>query len=89
MPQETAFFYPSGEISGLAVLGFADEVDWIDSSMFVLAVLFKLHQQKVLHLKRARASTDVTLSRAERVLTDMIDGPYASMAKALGVRTAF
>ena len=34
----------------LAVIGFAEEVDWIDSSMFVPAMLFKLHQENVLYL---------------------------------------
>ncbi|MCY4609941.1 MAG: hypothetical protein OXD40_15320 [bacterium] len=38
----------------LGVVGFAEEVDWVDSSMFVLAMLFKLHQERVLNLKRAR-----------------------------------
>ena len=41
----------------LGVVGFDEEVDRIDSSMFVLALLFKLHQEKVLNLKRARHST--------------------------------
>ena len=78
------------KISGaLAVVGFADEVDWVDSSMFVLAILFKLHQEDVLKLKRARPSTPARRSRAETVITTMIAGPYASMAKSLGVRTAF
>ena len=73
----------------LAVIGFAEEVDWIDSSIFVLAMLFKLHQENVLHLKRARRSTKATISRAEKVITTMIKEPYASMAKSLGVRTEF
>ena len=73
----------------LGVMGFAEEVDWVDSSMFVLAMLFKLHQEKVLNLKRARHSTDARRSRAETVITTMIEGPYASVADSLGVRTAF
>ena len=77
-------------ISGaLAVVGFADEVDWVDSSMFVLAMLFKLHQEKVLSPKRARQSTRAKRSRTETVITTMINGPYASMAESLGLRTAF
>ena len=78
------------EISGaLAAVGFANEVDWVDSSMFVLAMLFKLHQGGVLSLKRATQSTEARRSRVENVIRAMIDGPYASMAKSLGVRTAF
>ena len=73
----------------LGVVGFAEEVDWVDSSMFVLAMLFKLHQEDVFNLKRARRSTDVKRSRAETVISDMIEGPYASMKDSLGVRTAF
>ena len=76
----------------LAVVGFAEEVDWVDSSMFVLAMLFKLHQGGVLSLKRATQSTEARRSRVENVIKAMIDeqdGPYASLAKSLGVRTAF
>ena len=73
----------------LAAIGFADEVDWVDSSMFVLALLFKLHQESVLSMKRARSSTENTTSRTETVIAVMIKGPYASMAKSLGVQTAF
>ena len=80
------------EISGaLAVVGFAKEVDWVDSSMFVLAMLFKLRQEGVLSLKRATQSTEKRRSRVEIVIKAMIDeqdGPYASLAKSLGVRTA-
>ena len=78
------------QISGaLAVVGFAEEVDWVDSSMFVLAMLFKLHQGGVLSLKRATRSTKARRSRVEIVIRTMIDGPYASMAKSLDVRTTF
>ena len=78
------------ELSGaLAVIGFADKVDWVDSSMFVLAMLFRLHQDNVLSLKRARPSTKKTTSRTETVIRTMIDGAYSSMAKSLGVQTAF
>ena len=72
-----------------AVVGFAKEVDWVDSSMFVLVMLFKLHEQGVFRLKRAMSSTEVTLSHPESVIIDMIEGPYASLAKSLGVKTAF
>ena len=73
----------------LAVIGFADRVDWVDSSMFVLAMLFRLHQDNVLSLQRARSSTKKTTSRTEAVIKAMIRGPYYSMAKSLGVQTAF
>ena len=73
----------------LGVVGFDEEVDWIDSSMFVLALLFKLHQEDVLNLKRARRSTGGRRSRAETVIAGMIEGPYASIADSLGVQTAF
>ncbi len=71
------------------VVGFAEEVDWVDSSMFVLAMLFKLHQEEVLNLKRARRSTKATRSRAESVIIEMTKGLYASMARSLGVQTSF
>ena len=78
------------KLSGaLGVVGFREEVDWVDSSMFVLAMLFKLHEEEVLSRKRAIRSTETRRSGAETVIMTMIDGPYASMAKSLGVRTAF
>ena len=76
----------------LAVVGFAEEVGWVDSSMFVLAMLFKLHERGVLSLQRARQSTAARRSRVQSVIKAMIDeqdGQYASLAKPLGVRTAF
>ena len=76
----------------LAVVGFAEEVGSVDSSMFVLAMLFKLHEGGVLSLQRARQGTAARRSRVESVSKAMIDeqdAPYASLAKSLGVRTAF
>ena len=72
------------KLSGaLAVaVGFDDEVDWVDSSMFVLAILCRLHQEDVLSLKRTRP-------RSKTVITKMINGPYSSLAESLSVQTAF
>lgn len=57
--------------------------------MFILAMLSKLHEHGVLSLKRAKRSTEARRSRAEKVVANMIEGPYKSLARSLGVRTAF
>lgn len=63
-------------------MGFGEEVDWVDSSLFVLAMLFKLYEEGVFNLKR-------TSPRAQDVTTDMIKGPYGSLANSLDVLTTF
>ncbi len=73
----------------LGVVGFAGDVDWVDSSVFVLAMLFKLHENGVLSLKRAQRSGDGRKSRAESVIETMVKREYASLAESLEVRTEF
>ena len=66
----------------LGVVGFGEEVDWVDSSLFVLALLFKLHEEGVFNRQRIS-------SIAQRAITDMIKGPYNSIANSLDVQTTF
>ena len=66
----------------LGVVGFGQQVDWVDSSLFVLAMLFKLHEENVFNLKKKSP-------RAQKVITDMIRGTYKSVADSLHVKKAF
>ena len=72
----------------LGVIGFEKDVDWVDSSVFVLATLFNFHQD-ILHLKRAHQSTFTRVSKAEKVMKHMVRGSYASLAESLGVQAFF
>ena len=69
----------------LAVIGFTKKVDWIDSSIFVLAVLLRLQEGGVLHLRRARKKQ----STVKKVIEGMTDGVYKSLADSLDVKHDF
>jgi hypothetical protein len=73
----------------LAVIGFTKTVDWIDSSIFVLAVLLRLQQTRALHLKRALKNTKFKESTVKKVIEGMTDGVYKSLASSLGVQHDF
>ena len=76
--------------SGAAgVIGFTEEVDWVDSTTFILAVLLKLHGEGVLTQKRLRRTTEKTISRQQKVLEDMTEGVWKSLAESLGVQSYF
>jgi hypothetical protein len=73
----------------LGTIGFSKDVSWVDSSIFVLALLLRFQQHGVFHLKRARKSTGLTQPKAEKVLEEMKDGPYKSLWDYLGVESTF
>ena len=73
----------------LGVIGFTESVDWIDSSVFILALLLKFQQNGVFHLQRARKSTDFITPLPEKVLMEMKDGKYKLLAKSLGLKYKF
>jgi len=78
------------EAAGAAgAVGFSETVDWIDSSVFVLALLLKFQSSGVFHMKRARTSTGVTTPKAEKVVQEMKLGPYKSLMKSLSVQYSF
>ena len=62
----------------LAVIGFASEVDWAESAVFILATLFELY-----------GVFDDSDARVQETLEAMIAGPYESLADSLSVKTAF
>ena len=80
-------FYRASDAAG--VIGFTKDVDWVDSTMFILAVLLKFHGEGVMNLERLRRTTKKTVSRQQRILEDMTTGAWESLAKSLGVKSYF
>lgn len=78
------------EASGAAgVIGFSESVDWVNSTMFVLAVLLRFHSEEVMSLKRVRRTTKSSTSKLQRVLDEMTSGAWKSLAESLGVTSYF
>ena len=82
----TSFYRASG---AAGVIGFDENVDWVDSTMFILAILLRFHSEDVMGLERIRRTTKKTVSRAQRVLEGMTQGSWKSLAKSLGVQYYF
>lgn len=80
-------FYRASGAAG--VIGFSESVDWVDSTMFILAVLLRFHSEEVMHLKRVRRTTSKSTSRPQRVLDEMNNGAWKSLAESLGVQSYF
>ena len=82
-------FYRASGAAG--VIGFTEEVDWVDSTMFILAVLLNFHSKGVMNQKRIRKTTKKTVSSQQRVLEGMTKGKGAwkSLAESLGVQSYF
>lgn len=77
-------------VSGAAgVIGFSKSVDWVDSTMFILAVLLTFHCEGVMGLKRIRRTTEKSTARAQKVIKEMTSGPWKSLSDSLGVRYYF
>jgi hypothetical protein len=73
----------------LGAIGFANNVNWIDSSIFVLALLLRFQEQEVYHSRTARRVTETTEPEVKRVVKEMIEGTYKSLALSLGVEHSF
>jgi hypothetical protein len=73
----------------LGAIGFASEVNWIDSSIFILALLLRFQEEEVYNPCRARRATETAKHKAERVVDEMIKGTYKSLAKSLRVNYSF
>ena len=81
-----AFFRASG---AAGVIGFTKDVDWVDSTMLILAVLLKYSEAGVMTQARIRRATEKTVPSQQRVLKEMIDGPWKSLAESLGIDSYF
>ena len=73
----------------LATIGFAGGVNWVDSSVFVLALLLRFQQEDVFHLQRARKSTEKTKPKPEKVIREMLKGTYRSFSKTLDIEFSY
>lgn len=73
----------------LGAVGFSKMVDWIDSSVFVLALLLRFQNSGLFHLKRARGNRGNTMPKVEKIVRDMVTGSYKSLAKSLGFQYNF
>lgn len=69
--------------SALGVIGFKESVDWIDSSVFILALLLRYQAEGIFQMKRLSAV------KPQRVLEDMRDGSYRSLWKRLDLKFSF
>lgn len=70
--------------NALCVIGFSTEVDWIDSSIFVLALLLRLQDSGVLHHQRAERKSRHRTPTLQKVLESMNSDQYEFLAKSLG-----
>ena len=73
----------------LGAIGFKNDVNWVDSSVFILALLLNFQESGVFHLKGARRSTQTTKSRAKKTIVEMLEGTYKSFKEPLGIEYSF
>jgi hypothetical protein len=67
----------------LGAIGFSKAIDWVDSAVFILAILLRFQEEGVFQMRGSRAKKPAT------VLANMAKGPYRSLAKELGLEFAF
>ena len=73
----------------LGAIGFKNNVDWIDSSVFVLALLLKFGESEVFYLKPARRNTQAIQTSAEKAIKKMLKTTYKSFKEPLGIEYSF
>lgn len=73
----------------LGAIGFSKKVDWIDSSIFVLALMLHFQEKEVFDRERKRTDLEVACSRAKDAVESMVEGTYESLAESLGVEYSF
>lgn len=69
----------------MGAIGFTEDVGWVDSSVFILALLLNFQEAGVFDKKQRKAS----LSRAKRVIDDMLASTYSSLRVSLGIDSSF
>lgn len=67
----------------LGAVGFRESVSWVDSAALVLGLLLNLQEKGVF------SADDSQLRRVRDVIDGMSTGPYESLARHLGLETAF
>jgi len=73
----------------LAAIGFTEDADWVDSSVFILGLLLRFKKDDIFHLKGVPKRTAETDSRPQKTLRKMLRGPYQSFKEHLGVKYSF
>ncbi len=78
----------------LATIGFTKGAEWVDSSVFILALLLHFQQndvfqEDVFSRRRARRSTRETESKAKKTIRKMLESTYESFKKPLGIKYSF
>ncbi len=66
----------------MGVIGFRETVGWVDSAVFILALLLRYMEEGVFHMKRVGP-------RPQAILERMLAGPYRTLGKELGVVHSF
>jgi len=67
----------------LGVIGFdSDGVDWVDSAVFIVALLLKFAEHGVFHMGRVG-------KRHRHVYEELVGGPYSGLAESLGASASF
>lgn len=67
----------------LGVIGYSEEVDWVDSSAFILALLMNYQKGGIFQMQR------VSPVKPQKVLGRMRNGAYKSLMEELGVEYNF
>jgi len=67
----------------LGVIGFSGNADWIDSSIFILALLMKFQEKGVFQMKR------ISVANPFKVLSSMKEGVYKKLMEKLDVDFSF
>jgi hypothetical protein len=72
----------------LGAIGFSKTVSWVDSAVFVLALLLTFQTEGVFHLQRVNKRSNVT-SKPEKILHNMEEGTYKTLMNSMGVQYSF
>ncbi len=67
----------------LGVIGFSEDTDWVDSSVFVLGLLLKFQEDGIFQMRKTAPD------RPHKVLQKMKSGAFRSLMRELGVEYKF
>ena len=73
----------------LGVIGFTKRVSWVDSSVFILALLLYFQEEGVFYLKPNRTGIRETEPKPKRIISKMLEGTYKSFKEPLGIEYSF
>ena len=73
----------------LAAIGFTKGADWIDSSVFILALLLRFQEDEIFYSEDVLESTAELASGPRETLKEMLKGPYKLFKRHLGIESSF